>query len=84
MKRKPKNTPQITINNSNPPGSSVELRLVIKVPEYGARFGVSPRTVWKWLAEGLPHMKLSNRNTQIPLAEADQWVREHFLRQRES
>lgn len=84
MKRKSKIAPQITTSNSPTHSGPVTLSLVLKVPEYGSRFGVSPRTVWKWLAQGLPHMKLSNRNTQIPLVEADQWVREHFLRQRES
>jgi hypothetical protein len=32
----------------------------------------------------MPHLKLSPRNTQIPIAEADHWVKDNFMRQRES
>jgi hypothetical protein len=31
----------------------------------------------------MPHIKISRRNTQIPLAEADAWVKQNFMRQRE-
>jgi hypothetical protein len=58
-------------------------RLVLKVPEFGIRYGVSKRTVWKWLKHGMPHLKLSPRNTQIPIKEADVWIQANFLRQRE-
>ena len=66
------------------PAPAVTARLVLKVPDFGERFGVKKRTVWKWLKLGLPHLKISPRNTQIPIAEADQWVHENFYRQRES
>jgi hypothetical protein len=70
-----------TTSSAAPP---VTVRLVLKVPEFGDRFGVKTRTVWKWLKLGMPHLKLSPRNTQIPIAEADHWVKDNFMRQRES
>jgi hypothetical protein len=67
---------------SSAPGT-VDIRLVLKVPEYGSRWGVKKDVVWKWLKVGMPHLKISRRNVQIPLAEADAWVKQNFLRQRE-
>jgi hypothetical protein len=65
------------------PTNPVNERLVLKVPEYGARWNVGQKVVWKWLKVGMPHIKISRRNTQIPLAEADAWVKQNFMRQRE-
>jgi hypothetical protein len=65
------------------PTNPVTIRLVLKVPEFGNRWGVKKTTIHKWLASGMPHMKISYRNTQIPIQEADAWVKENFLRQRE-
>ena len=81
MKRNCKTTP---ITTTSKPAGFVTARLVLKVPEFGNRFGVRKRTVWKWLKLGMPHLKLSPRNTQIPLEEADAWVKQNYLRQRES
>jgi len=81
MKRKPKITPLITTSSN--PAEPVGVRLVLKVPAFGDRWGVKKTTVWKWLKHGMPHLKFSSRNTQIPVAEADQWIKENFLRQRE-
>jgi hypothetical protein len=74
--------PESNATTSTPAGTVVA-PLVLKVPEFGARWGVRKTTVNKWLASGMPHMKISYRNTQIPIAEADAWVKENFLRQRE-
>jgi hypothetical protein len=57
-------------------------RLVLTVPEFGARYDVKKRTVWVWLKRGLPHLKLSTRKTRIPVKEGDEWVKSNFLRQR--
>ncbi len=50
--------------------------------EFAARFSVSKRTVDAWLARGCPNLKLSARCVRLPVAEASQWVREHYLTQR--
>jgi hypothetical protein len=50
--------------------------------QFVARFSVSKRTGDAWLAAGMPHLKLSPRMVRIPVAEATQWVREHYLIQR--
>jgi len=64
------------------PAKLVAAPLVLKVPEFAARYGTSVRTVWTWLADGLPHYKLSPRQTRIPLREADEWMNKNFLRKR--
>jgi len=81
MKRNSKITPPTT--TSSAPADLTAARLVLRVPAYGARYGVSKRTVWAWLKIGLPHLKLSARKTRIPVQEADRWVEQNFLRQRE-
>jgi len=60
----------------------VEERLVLKVPEFADRYGVTPRTVRTWLKCGLPHLKLSPHNTRIPVREGDEWVTTNYYRQR--
>jgi len=57
--------------------------LVRTVSEFGKRWGHRKTTVYKWIAKGMPHMKISARDTKIPIAEADRWMKETFLRQRE-
>lgn len=47
---------------------------------FGQQFDVSKRTVDGWLADGLPHLKLSARCVRIPVAEASAWVRKNFSR----
>ncbi len=81
MKRNLKNAPLTT--TSSPPPQPLGLHLVLSVPDFGSRFGVKKTTVWKWLSMGMPHLKLSPRKTKIPTAEADRWVKDNFLRQRE-
>lgn len=49
---------------------------------FAERYGVSLRTCDGWLADGMPHLKLSARQVRIPIADADQWLRTHFLTQR--
>jgi hypothetical protein len=49
---------------------------------FGQQFDVSKRTVDGWLADGLPHLKLSPRCVRIPVVEASAWVKEKFLTQR--
>jgi len=49
---------------------------------FGQQFDVSKRTVDGWLADGLPHLKLSARCVRIPDAEGAAWVEEKFLTQR--
>lgn len=66
------------------PANQAEVRLVLTIPDFGAHWGKKKTTVYKWLASGMPHMKFSVRDTKIPVAEADAWVKENFLRQRES
>jgi hypothetical protein len=83
MKRNLKNTMSTTTTSSIPADPTV-VRLVLTVPEFGNRWGVKKTTVGKWLATGLPHMKFSYRNLRIPVAEADRWLKENHLRQRES
>lgn len=80
MNKKSKNASILT-TSSEP--ATATLRLVLKVPDFGSRWGVKKDVVWKWLKVGMPHLKISRRNTQIPLAEADAWVKQNFLRQRE-
>ncbi|HLX69842.1 MAG TPA: helix-turn-helix domain-containing protein [Verrucomicrobiae bacterium] len=67
---------------SGDPTNLVAVPLVLRVTEFAARYGVSARTVWTWLADGLPHYKLSPRQTRIPLREADEWVTNKFFRKR--
>lgn len=81
MKRNLKIPSQPTTTST--PANPVNASLVLTVPEFGARWGKKRTTVWKWLARGMPHMKFSTRDTKIPVAEADRWVKENFLRQRE-
>lgn len=50
--------------------------------EFGRRFQVSKRTVDGWLASGCPHLKLSPRCVRVPVVEATNWVKTHFLTQR--
>jgi hypothetical protein len=57
-------------------------RLVLKVPDFAERWGVKKSTAWNWLARGCPHLKISYKNTKVPIAEADAWVKQNFLRQR--
>jgi hypothetical protein len=49
---------------------------------FGERFDVSKRTVDAWLADGLPHLKLSARCVRIPIGEGADWVRKKFMTQR--
>lgn len=57
--------------------------VVLKIPEFAARYGVGLRTVYKWLSIGLPHLKPSRTITRIPVKEADEWVHQKYFRQRE-
>jgi hypothetical protein len=50
--------------------------------EFAARFSVSKRTVDSWLARGCPHLKLSARCVRLPVAEATEWVKDHFTQRR--
>jgi hypothetical protein len=80
MSKKLKTTINTTTSISTNPAT---VRLVLTVPEFGNRWGVKKTTVCKWLATGMPHMKFSYRNLKIPVEEADRWLKENHLRQRE-
>ena len=73
---------QPTIGTGNQAISIVE-PLVLSVPEFGARYGMKKTTVYKWIGLGMPHLKLSQRKTLVPIKEADQWMKDNFYRQRE-
>ena len=49
---------------------------------FGQQFDVSKRTVDGWLADGLPHLKLSARCVRIPVSEGSDWVKRKFFTQR--
>ena len=57
--------------------------LVMRIPEFAARYDVCKGVVYKWLAQGLPHLRPSRRLTRIPVKEADEWLYKHDYRQRE-
>ena len=82
MKRNIKNA--TTITTSSPAPRAVEARLVLSVRDYGSRYGVKKDTIYKWVINGMPHLKMSSRLTRIPVKEADRWVNDNWLRQRET
>jgi hypothetical protein len=82
MNEKPKTDP--TTTSSPPPATLGEMRLVLTVPEFGARYKAGKTTAYKWIIMGLPHLKLSTRKTRVPIHEGDRWMKENFLRQRET
>ena len=43
---------------------------------------VSPRTVDNWLAQGCPHLKISDRLTLFDLEEVSAWLKQRFGVQR--
>jgi len=66
------------------PAPQVVAQLVLTIPDYGTRFGVSRDIVYHWIKTGIPHLRLSRSNIKIPIVEGDAWVKQNFLRQRES
>jgi len=50
--------------------------------DFAQHIRVSPRSVDQMLANGMPHMRISNRMVRINFAEATQWLEEHFRVQR--
>jgi len=83
MHRKPKNmaVPTTSSPQERVP-KEITLNLNLRVNEFGARYGVAEVTVWRWVADGLPYLKLSPRHTRIPVVEADAWVKQRFSRKR--
>ena len=72
-----------TATTMSEPDPKTEIRLVLTVPEFGERYRMGQRTVWRWIAVGLPHLKLGTRKTRIPIKEGDEWMQNKFLRRRE-
>lgn len=71
-----------TATRINPADSPLGIRMVLSVPTYGARYSVCRRTVWRWVSQGMPFLKLGTRSVRIPVAEADRWINENFRRYR--
>lgn len=65
----------------NPEAATAQFAALDKVG-FGQQFDVSKRTVDSWLADGLPHLKLSARCVRIPVADGAEWVRRKFLTNR--
>lgn len=49
---------------------------------FGARWMFKPRMVDKFLAEGLPHLKIGSRRVRIVVAEGDAWMIQRYGCQR--
>ena len=47
-----------------------------KIPTCARRVNVSERTVWGWVASGLPHVKVGG-TTLIKFQDLDQWLQKH-------
>ena len=59
------------------PGTPLPRRFGSK--RHAAAFAsVSTRTVDNWIAEGLPHCKVSPRMVRIDLDELAAWLKEHY------
>ena len=82
MNRKPKS--DLATTTSSEPAKTVTLSLVLSVPEFGDRYGMKKTTIYKWICSGMPHLKINQKKTRIPVVEADRWVRDNFFRMRES
>lgn len=61
-----------------PATGTPKLAVIANKREYAARWGVSSRTVSNLLATGLPHCSISSRMVRIPIAEADQWMKDRY------
>jgi excisionase family DNA binding protein len=48
----------------------------LNVEQYAARIGASPRTVYKMIRDGLPHVRPRARLIRIKVADADRWIQE--------
>ena len=53
-----------------------------KVPTCARRVDVSERTVWGWIAQGLPHVKVSG-TTLIKFSDLDGWLQRHRVERNE-
>jgi hypothetical protein len=49
---------------------------------FGARWMFKPRTVDKFLQEGLPHLKIGSRRVRIVVSEGDAWMVQRYGTQR--
>jgi predicted DNA-binding transcriptional regulator AlpA len=82
MNKKSKTGHSPTTTSSAPPGP-IGVNLFLNMQDYGARYGVSKRTVYRWIVHGLPHLRINSRNLRIPTVESDRWMKENYFRQRE-
>ena len=46
----------------------------LSVEGFAARLGVSRRTVYRMIEEGLPYKRVRRRTRRIPVADADAWI----------
>lgn len=44
------------------------------VDDVAEHFGVSPRTVWRWLKRGCPHKRPGGGGPRFNLAEVNEWA----------
>ena len=51
---------------------------LLKVKGYAEHIDYSPRTVRKFLADGMPHLRLPSGRILIPVERADKWL-DQFL-----
>ena len=49
-------------------------RLALRVPEVGELLGVPPRTVYRWVAEGLLPTIRIGRVVMVPRKDLEQWL----------
>ena len=53
-----------------------------KVPTCARRVGVSPRTVWTWVGQGLPCVRVGG-TTLIKFSDLDAWLQKHRVERNE-
>jgi predicted DNA-binding transcriptional regulator AlpA len=82
MNKKSKTGHSPTTTSMDPSGQ-VKVSLILNMADFGARYGMSKRTVYKWIVAGLPHLRITSRTCRIPVMEADRWMNENYYRQRE-
>lgn len=67
--------------------SSPEPLVTLSTHEFAKRRNVSIKTVRKWIDAGMPHLRKGLAGTghiQVPLSEAENWLREFIVSARQS
>lgn len=57
-----------------PPEGQTKAPPWLSIEGFAARLGISPRTVYRLLDEGLPHERVRRRIVRIPVERAEAWI----------